>query len=87
MYHDDKQIVARLAKEIPDSYHEGDILTLENLTDLDRMVENGRCGPKSRALNGEKETTFHDQKLVARLNENIPNEDHIGNILKKEVKI
>ena len=42
-------------------------------------------GPESKALNGEKEKTFHDQQLVARLDEKIPNENHIRNILKENL--
>ena len=54
--------VARLDENTPNVNHIGNILK-ENLAGY---------GPESKALNGEKEKTFHDQQLMARLDEKNP---------------
>ena len=56
--------MARLVENIPNEDHIGNILKEENLTvparmgrDLPaRMGRDGRCGPKSEALDEEKDT-------------------------------
>ena len=56
-------------------------LGIENFTATTCTKDDRQNGQQQQTAKMEIEKTFHDQHFVARLDENIPNGNHIGNIL------